>query len=184
MAKWIFIFFCLFTCATAQAQGDMLVIKKNDISFKTFIAGSYVSFITTNGEAISTNISSIKNDSIFFKELVVRQVMTQFGVPRLDTMASLLRGIHYSEIAAIPKPRKFSELTVAKLLMVGGAGYLAVNMINSIYLRYPPFAKDNLSNILPAVGAFATGFAVNKLSSRYYIIGKKFSMHYVKLGTP
>ena len=169
---------------TSFAQGDLILIKKNNLPFKTYMAGTAVSFITTTGEEITTRITAIRNDSLFFKEIIMRQVMTQWGVPKLDTVATFMRGIHYTEIAALPKPRKFSQLSISKLLMVGGAGYIAVNLINSIYLKYPPFAKDNLSNILPAAGAFATGFVISKLTSPYYTIGKKYQVVYSSNRTP
>ncbi len=165
------------------AQGDMVSIRKKNQSIKTFIAGAFVTFITTSGEEIAANIALIRNDSLFFREVQVRQVMTSFGVPRLDTAATSLRGIHYSEIAALPKPRKFSEISISKLLMVGGAGFLLVNLANSICLDYSPFSKDNFNrNILPAVGAFATGFAINRLTSKYYVIGEKYTAEYIKVG--
>ena len=179
-----FTILALIISTTTYAQGDLILIKKNSLPFKTYMAGTAVNFITTSGEPITTRVSSIKNDSLFFIEINVRQVMTQWGVPRLDTVAIFMRGIHYTEIAAIPKPRKFSQVSVANLLMVGGAGFIAVNLVNSIYLNYPPFAKDNLSNILPAAGAFVTGFAINKLISRYYTIGKKYTVVYSKVRTP
>lgn len=183
MSKY-FTILALIISITAHAQGDLILIKKNNLPFKTYMAGTAANFITTYGEAINTRIAFIKNDSLFFNELNVRQVMTQWGVPRLDTIAIYFRGIHYSEIAALPKPKKFSQLSISKLLMVGGAGFIAVNLVNSIYLNYPPFASDNLSKILPAAGAFATGFVISKLTSPYYTIGKKYTVEYSKLRTP
>ncbi len=182
MHKWLFLTAVLFV-SSAQAQGDMVVIRKHNQSIKTFMAGSFVTFFTASGEEISANIASIRNDSLFFREVQVRQVMTNFGVPRLDTVATGLRGIHYQEIAALPKPRKFSQLSIPKLLMVGGAGFVAINLANSIYLNYPPFEKDNFTNnLLPAFGAFVTGFAISKLTSSYYAIGKKYTVQYIQVG--
>ncbi|WP_207497161.1 hypothetical protein [Aridibaculum aurantiacum] len=174
----------LFSVVQAKAQGDIVVFKKNQRTLKTFFKGSVATFITSSGEYVATQITNIKSDSIFFRELVVRQVPTQLGVTRMDTVATVLRSIHFKEIAGIPKPRKFNTLSVGNLLVLGGGGFLAVNLVNSLYINYSPFAQDNLRNILPAAGALAAGITINKLRKDFYMVGKKYSTHYIPLGTP
>ena len=63
--------------------------------------------------------------------------------------------------------------------MIGGAGYLLLNLVNGAYLNDPPFGKDNLPGMAAATGVFAGGFIMSKLHKPIIRVGKKYSIHYV-----
>lgn len=175
-------FLTILAAIETSAQGDMIVIRKGDRTIKTIMKGSVTSLLTRNGgQLVNAQITDIRRDSIFYKELVVRQVPTALGVSHLDTMATSIRSLHYNDIAGIPRSRKFGQLSAGNILVLGGGGLLAVNLINAVYLNYPPFAKDNLSNILPASAALVTGIVLNKLRKNFYFIGKKNSLRYIPM---
>lgn len=184
MLKFTFTIVTFLFCIVCFSQTDIVIIKKNGRSIKTFFAGSFATFQTTSGEWFNSNITAIRDDTLFFREVVVRQVMTQFGVSRLDTMTTYTRKIHYKEIAGIPKVKEGLHVRPESLMMIGGAGYAALNIINSAYLHYAPFGKDNRPKLLPAVGVFATGYILSKFRKNYLAIGKKYTVQYVKLRKP
>jgi len=166
------------------SQSDVIIIKKNGRPVKTFFKGSVVDFKTNTGEWFHSTISGIRDDSLFFRELVVRQVMTQFGVTRMDTMTTYTRAIYYKDIVAIPKPRSGLGIKPETLMMLGGGGYAALNLINSAYLHYAPFGKDNRSKLLPALGVATVGYVISRFRKYHLPIGKKYTLHYVPLRKP
>jgi hypothetical protein len=171
----------LYNVCTAQT-GDMIVIKRKGVSVKTFMKGLYATFRTTGGEFINAQIYDLKNDSIYFKEIIVRQVPTQWGVSRMDTMATVYRGLHYTEIASVPKRKQsFSYLRNGTLLMIGGAGYVGLNVVNSAIVKYPLFSKENAPRLIGGAAAFAVGKLMQKLYKSEIKIGRKNTLHYLKL---
>lgn len=164
---------------------DFVVVKKKGRSYKTFLKGTYTSFFTTEGEYIQGRILDIRNDSLFFREIIIRQVPTQWGVTRLDTVATPVRSIHYQNIRAIPRQdHSFSYIKNGTLLMIGGGGYILLNLVNGAYLHDPPFSKKNLPGMATATGVLAAGFVMSKLHKPSLRIEKKYTIHYINLTTP
>lgn len=167
--------------AAFSQTGDFIVIKKNNQTVKTFFTGSNARFKTISGQWFDGNIIDIRNDSLFFREVIVQQVPTPWGVPRLDTMTTFVRRIYYKDIIAIPKrSESFTYIKNGVLLMVLGGGYAGLNIINSGYQHYAPFGKDNLPNLLTAAGVFGVGKLMQKRHKPYVQIGGKYSMRYIK----
>jgi hypothetical protein len=162
--------------------GDMIVIKKNEQTIKTFMKGLYASFKTTSGNWVNAYIYDLRNDSIFFKDVIVRQMPTQWGVYRMDTMATVIRGLHYEEIASIPKRNEsFSFIKNGTLFMIGGAGYVGLNVVNSAILKYPVLDKRNIPGLVAGAGVFGIGKLMQKLHKNIITVGKKYTLHYIKL---
>ncbi len=160
--------------------GDFLVIRKNGHSVKTIFGGSMVTFRTTDGEWFNGRVERIDHDSIFFREVIVRQVGTPWGVARLDTMTTFIRKIHYNEVAAIPRRKaSFTYIKNGSLLMIGAAGYLALNLVNSSSQHYSFTSRENLKGVYIAGGAFGVGKLLHTLRKPYLFIGKKYSAHYI-----
>lgn len=165
----------------AQA-GDIVVIRKNGQGIKTFMKGLYTTFKTSTGYWVNAYISDIKNDSVYFKEVIVRQVPTQWGVSRLDTMATIITGLHYLDIVAIPKKRApFSFIKNGTLFMAAGGGYVALNIVNSAILHYPIFSKQNTPALLTGIAVFGIGKLMHKLHKNVISVGKTYSIHYIKI---
>ena len=162
-------------------QSDFIVIKKKDRPVKTFFRGSMAQFRTVAGGWYNGRIENISNDSIFFREVIVQQVPTPWGVTRLDTMTTFVRKIHYQDIVAIPRSKEsFGYIRNGTLFMIGGAGYIGINIVNSAYQKYPPFGRENRPSLLQAAGVFAVGKLLQKTYKKQYIIGKKYNLRYIK----
>ena len=174
---------CLFMVnKTAFSQGsDFIVIKKNEHTIRTFFNGSIARFRTVSGEWFDGKIVQIMNDSLFFREVIIQQVPTPWGVPRLDTMTTYVRKVHYKDISAIPRrAESFSYIKNGSLLKIIGVGYIGLNLVNSAYQHYAPFGKENLPGLLTATGVFAVGKTMQKLHKPYLAIGKKYAVRYIK----
>lgn len=174
---------CFFLFITAYAQSsDFIVVKKNGQNFKSFFKGAYATFQINKNEWIASRIADIKNDSIFFREVMVRQVATPWGVPKLDTMTTSLRKIHYHDITAVPRRNEsFTFIKDGTLLMMGGGGYMLLNIVNGSYLHYAILGKENLPGLLVATGVFGTGLLLKKLRKPYLLTGKKYRVEYIRM---
>jgi hypothetical protein len=147
------------------------------------MGGSMANYQTADGEWFNARIERIGSDSIFFREVMVRQVGTPWGVAKLDTMTTYIRRIYYKDITAIPRQRDgFGFAKNGALFMLAGGGYTALNLINSGYLKYAPFGSENLPQLLTGTGIFATGYLLNRLHKPYLQMGKKYHVEYIHSG--
>lgn len=162
--------------------GDFISVKKNGRSYTSFYKGAHVRFFTTDGAFVEAFVADIRDDSLFFKPIILRRVGTPWGVTNIDTVATSVKGISYKEVGALPRKNKsFSYIKNGTLLMIGGAGYLLLNLVNGAYLHDPPFGKENLPGMAAATGVFATGFLQSKLHKPIIQMGKKYTVHYINL---
>lgn len=173
-----------FTIYASSQASDFIVIRKNGVTIKSFLKGAYVKFFVTNGEYIESYITDIRNDSMYFKQIIVRQIGTPWGVPNLDTVATPIRSITYNEIDGIPRLNEsFSYIKNGTLPMIGGGGYILLNLVNGAYLRDAPFGKKNLPGMAIATGVFSVGLLMNKLHKPFIKIGKKYSLEYIRINS-
>jgi len=171
---------CVHFSAMPQA-GDFVLVQKNGRTVKNFFKGANVRFATVGGKWYDARIEKISNDSIFFKEVIIQQVGTSFGVARLDTMTTYMQKVHYRDIVAIPRRKEsFSYVKNGTLFMLGGAGYAALNLINSASQAYAPFGRDNLPLLGTAAGVFLVGKVLKKTHRYYLPIGKKYTLRYIR----
>jgi hypothetical protein len=176
------VLFCISNLAFSQAA-DFIVVKKGKQNYATFMKGAPARFYTS-GEYIESRVMDIRDDSLFFKQIIIRQVPTAWGVYQLDTVATPVRSIHFKDITAIPrKHQAFSYIRNGSIFMIGGAGYILLNVVNGAYLHDPPFGSRNLPSMLAATGVLATGFIMNRLHKPVLQFGKKYTIHYVNLTT-
>lgn len=122
----------------------------------------------------------IKRDSLFLLQYDIRMMPTMFGTLTPDTFA--IYKIQYSlkNVYSFPAtPRKFGLVTNGTLFMVGGAGYLLLNIVNTIHEKDAPFGKDNLPNIIGGVAAFGVGLLLNKTKPTEFRLGKKYQLKYL-----
>ena len=176
------IIFTFLTLKSYAQIGDMIAIKKKNRTIQSFYKGAQVSFINTNGEWVNCRVSEVRDDSLFYNDIIIRQTATQWGGLRLDTFTLKKQGIHFSEIAGIPRKKEsFTFIKNGSIFMIGGAGYIGLNLVNSVYLKDPPLGKDNLPNLLIASGVFGIGKLMNVLRKPYLRVGKKYSVHYIGL---
>lgn len=162
---WVLIFLFASCKTFAQASDFISVKKKNNRTVKTYFPGLRIQFTTVYGREVNGLIESIHNDSVFVREWDTRLGGGYFGLPRIDTVGVYLTGYHYKEIKDVAvKDRSVSlALLPGKLLMIGGTGYAALNLINAGYLHESVGDSKNLRRLGIAGAAVVTGFVANKL---------------------
>jgi hypothetical protein len=186
MTRLLFFLILLFiTCPGFSQASDFISIrKKNNRTVKTYFPGVRIKFQTTYFREVEGLIVQIKNDSVFVKEWDIRVVPTSLGVTVIDTAGSFITGVHYKEIKVVywDKRKKVHELvTNGTLLMIGGTGYAALNVINGAYLKQPITSTKNVQSLAIALGTAGTGFLLNRLSNKESKFERKYRVHYIRM---
>ncbi len=158
----------------SQASDFITVKKRNNKTVKSFFPGVPISLQTYDKRQASGMITAIRNDSIFVQEYDIRQMINYMGIPFLDTVGQYLSGFNYKEIEKVDVSDKIKnpEATIGNILIIGGAGYAALNLINGAYLHEPVTDSKNLTSLGIAAGAVATGFLlkyIGKHKNKYHI---------------
>lgn len=159
------------------------VKKRNNRTLKTFFTGSFISCKTVYGNYAGGVIQDIKNDSLFIKEYDVRSVPTQWGVSRTDTLGSYTIGLYYKDIQTVDINRRepFALFTNGTLLIVGGLGFAALNVINGKYLNEPITSRENLKSLGISLGAAGAGYLLNRLRKFNRENGRRYRIEYVHM---
>jgi hypothetical protein len=159
---------------------DFITIKKgNNRTVKTFFTGVPISFETVDKRQASGLITAIRNDSIFLKEWDLRPMLNSLGFPFTDTVGVYLSGYHYKEIGKVDVSdrMRFQQVTVGRILIIGGTGYIALNLINGAIQHESVTSKKNLTSLGIAAGAVATGLLANFISRH----ANKYHVEYVRM---
>jgi len=157
----------------SQASDFIIVKKRNNRTVKTFFPGVPISFETVDKRQASGMIEAIRNDSIFVKQWDIRPMLNSFGIPVVDTVAAYLSGYHYKEIGKVDVSdrMKFQQVTLGRLLIIGGSGYILLNVINGAIRHESITGAKNLTSLGIAAGAVGTGLLAN------YIVKHKNKYH-------
>ena len=173
----------LFASLSAQSfsqASDFIVVKKrNGRTVKSFFPGVHISFQTFDKRQASGLITDIHGDSVFVEEYDIRQVINFVGIPVWDTLGHYLSGFNYKEIdqVDVSDRMKLQEVTPGRILIIGGAGYALLNVINGAYLHESVTSSKNLTSLSIAGGAVVTGLLVNYISKHR----NKYHVEYVKM---
>jgi hypothetical protein len=153
--------------APAQSLDYISVRKKNGAVVKNFYSGSDILLQTTEGTYLKGPIQAIRNDSVFVILYDIRYVPTIWGSFVRDTVLTTIAGIRQVEISRVylNKRRSFWQRTAPPLLMIGGAGYLTLNVLNGGLYGQSIAGNGNLQRIGTAAGVFGLGFLLRKLFS-------------------
>jgi hypothetical protein len=166
---------------------DFIVLKKrNNRTLKTYYPGAFISATTYNGFSINGFIKEIRHDSVIILQQQRQLVGTEFGTT-LDTVSYTI-GVDYREIKTFHytgeytwgRKRGFAEITIPRLMKVGGVGFLILELVNTAY-RKESISKDN--KMVPlgiAAGVAATGFAISYFQNKADKAGGKYKVVYVK----
>lgn len=150
----------------SQASDFIVVKKRNGKTVKTFFPGLPISFVTVDKRPVSGLITAIRHDSIFIREADIRPVMTNIGIPVTDTVGIYYSGFHYNEIGKVDVSdrMRFQEVTPGRILIVGGTGYILLNVINGAYLHESLTSSKNLTSLGTAAGAVGLGVLLNYIA--------------------
>ena len=176
MLKALLVILLLSIAVTAfpQASDFISVKKNNNRTIKTFFPGVNIAFETYDKRQVNGLITAIRNDSVFVKEWDVRSMVNYMGIPVYDTVGAYLSGFNYKEINKVDVTERMhlQQATPGRILIIGGAGYALLNVINGAYLHQSITSSKNLTSLGIAAGAVATGLLVNYLvkhSNRYHV---------------
>ncbi|HEX8314621.1 MAG TPA: hypothetical protein VF609_06505 [Flavisolibacter sp.] len=167
----------------AQSLDYISIRKKNGRVIKNIYNGSHVLLQTVDGSYLQGPVNAIRNDSIFLTIYDIRLYQTIWGSIIRDTITSTLVGMHYKDIGRVHLNRRttFVQRSMGPLLMLGGAGYLAVNVLNGALFDIPIADKQNLKRLGTAAGLFGIGYLIQKLFSSDGFSKKKHQVLYVDL---
>jgi len=184
MAKKILLLILLSPLILRAQEGpcDILLLKKGNKPVQKYYAGSTIMFYTKEGQAISGNIDCIKNDSIFLSQQTIRRIPTAEGGIRFDTSNKYKLMFSLANIGSFPsgKQRGKNLLTDGSLLILGGAGYLVLNLVNTTRQGDPAFGEENLPKVLASAGAVVLGFILKHAWPSRVTIGKKYEIQVLK----
>jgi hypothetical protein len=162
-----------FVITSSFAQSDFIQLKKNNRVLQTWFQGDYIYAQLKNGQWINAEIYKIQDDSLYLRPFTVR---TYF----LDTTFFGLMTIHINYLMAFPREDKgFSYVKNGTIFIIGGGGYLLLNVINTLSNNEPVFGSDNLPNVAIATAVLALGVALRLTHKSTYIVGKKYHIEYI-----
>jgi hypothetical protein len=175
--KQIFLIVCLFFSIQVFGQSsDFILFKNKSRTIATWFPETYVKFTDKSGAYVEGRIMAIKNDSLFIKEYMIRQMPTQLGVYILDTTYYYYQN-HYSQVKSIGKSgRHFDWAASGGVLMSGGILLTVASGV--VYLADNNKFSPQL--LIAAVGLAGVGYLLSKQSGKGIVIGKKYSLVYIK----
>lgn len=176
----------LVSLAWAQEADYIVVKKKNHHTLKTYFAGAFISAETFNGFRIHGYIQAIRNDSIILLQEQTQLVNTPFGTS-LDTVRYLfglyynqIRRFNYKEGYRLSGKKGFRTVTLPKLMMVGGTGFVILELVNTLYREESIRANNKLTALAIATGTAVSGGLWSKISRQRDQVGKKYVIEYIR----
>ena len=159
-------------------SSDVILLKRNNKTVNRYFSGTDINMVTTTGVSINAYITHINNDTLFLKQFVVRQTPTMLGVFILDTLATYYYQYHYNQIRSINKTGRRFDLSASAGSLLGG-GVLLTLAGGVVFL----VDREKFSPALmgASVSLAAIGYVIAKTSASGMVIGKKYSLDYLKI---
>ena len=179
----LFVMLILNYASFSQMSDYIIVRKPNGQIIKSYSPGLRITMQTENGNYVQGPIIKIVHDSVYIRTYDIRQFLTSLGVTRVDTFRTFLEGFHIKEIKNIivSNNQKSVRGKPDKILIFGGAGYIIMNLVNSIYLKQPISESRNIAKLAIAFAATTTGFLLSKLFSTNSYKKNKYEIEYVNM---
>lgn len=173
-------------CAVAQLPDYISVKKANGRTVLNYYRDMDIEFATRDGQRFQGTIADIFNDSLFLKVYQVRRVLSIWNIPVLDTVNSFILPFHYQEIKRIFVPkinaRQVLASRVGSLLLVGGVGYMALNLVNSALRGEPVTDEHNVKNLSIALAAAGGGYFIKRQNAPLRSgAGRRSKIVYIKM---
>jgi hypothetical protein len=157
----------------AAQPATALLLKKNTKTIQRFYPGRPITFTTTEGMPVNGMLDSLVRDSLYLTYSQVVRVPNRFGGQSIDTAGRYQLAFSVANVGSFPRRR--SGLLPGALVL-GGLGYTAVNVVNTLREGDALFGKDNLGNLLGGLGAAGAGLLIGALRENSYRIGKKYQL--------
>lgn len=180
------LFCCLFLftqIVSAQSLDYISVRKQNGQAIKNFYAGSDILLQLSDGSYLRGPVHAIRNDSVYVTFYDVRYYPTPWGSYVRDTVSTTNIGLRFNEISRIhlSRRRTFWQRSTGPLLMLGGGGYLVVNLLNGAFYDHSNTNKSNLRRIGIGAGAAGLGYLLHRVFATDGFSKKKHLLVYVDL---
>lgn len=175
--KLLYIASLLLLPALCQSQATALLLKKNNKTVQRYYPGRTISFFTTDKMPVNGRLDSLVRDSLFLTYFQLVRVPTPWGTFRMDTAGRYPIAFSMANVGALPRKR---NRWFEGVLMTGGLGYTALNLVNTVREKDPPFGKDNIANIIGGLGTAAVGYTIAKLKKSSYTLGKTYRLSVVE----
>ena len=171
----------LFYSSAAQPS-DILLLKKNNRTLRTFFPGNQISFNTSTGY-FSGLIQSISHDSLFLVQYDIRQIPNNLGFYFLDTVGTYPFSINYKQITGFGRNNKNNFDWSASGGALFGGGVLLTTVGLGTWLFTKPKSQYYASPYLIGGAAFLAiiGYLLVKSGSKGLILGKKYSLEYIRV---
>ena len=179
--RFFLVLFYFFFTVPCIAQSDLLLLKKNNRTEKTFFPGSEMTFSTTFG-FYNAYVTSIERDSVFLIQYDVRQVPTNLGVYMLDTVARYRFGVNYHDITGFGKSSSQFNWSAS-----GGALFGGGILLTTVGLGTWIFSKPNTryyarpALVITSAALATAGYLMMKSFNKGRPLGKKYQLTYVKV---
>lgn len=179
----IFIF-CAFILSASHcaAQDDLLLLKKNNRTVKSFFPGTEINF-STDTRYYEAQITGIKRDSVFLVQYDIRRAYSPtLGVFLLDTVATYPFAVNYKEIIALGKQKKKFDWSASGGALFGGGILLTtVGLISWIFAKPNTRYHASPQLVIGAAALAGVGYLLLKTGNKPMKLGKKYTLHYLKL---
>lgn len=170
-------------------QSDFIVIKKkNNRTLRTYYPGAFISALTYSDFPINGYITAIRNDSIIVRQEERRLMESKEGMgSELDTFVYTI-GIPYTHIKqwnygrnyTWGNRRGFVQVFIPKIMILGGAGFVVLELVNTAYRGDSLFNSKKLTAIGIAAGVAVAGWLIEKSKARNKKVGKKYIVEYIR----
>lgn len=183
----LFISFLFAANLLYSQQSDFIVLKKkNNRTLRTYYPGAFISAVTVSDFPINGFIIAIRNDSLIIRQEERKLMQTDFGM-ELDTFVYTIavdyhqiKQFNYSRAYTWGGRRGFVQVALPKIMIIGGAGFVVLETVNTIY-RGESFNDDKkLVALGVAAGIAAAGWFIEHNKARNKKVGKKYKVVYVK----
>jgi hypothetical protein len=155
---------------------DFITLKKRGKTIKTYFKGRPVQFSATNGSSYNVVIDDIRHDSLFVTEYIIVQMPTRLGVYVLDTAARYHYQFHYKDIRVVFYDKKGFNYRNSGYSLMGGSALLLLGSGVSYLADRDKFSPALLG---AAAGLGLVGYLLTRLQTTNFVIGKKYSLHYI-----
>jgi len=181
MRTLLILFMPFFLVTKCNAQSDLLILKKNNKTVQSFYTGTQMHFYTGD-HYHEGSVTAVEKDSVYLVYYDVRQVMTRLGVYMLDTVASYPFAVDFRAITAFKKERtNFDWGTSGAVLMGGGLLLTVAGLLTWVFTKPDSEYYASTKLVVGAAIIAVAGYFIAKLANKDIKLGKKYSLHYIKL---
>jgi hypothetical protein len=183
------ILFVFISSLVFSQQSDFIVLKKkNNRTLRTYYPGAFINAVTHSGFEINGFITAIRNDSLIIRQEERRLMEAKEGMgTEVDTLVFTF-GIDYTQIKQWNYTRAYTwggrrgfvQVYVPKIMMIGGLGFIALELINTAYRGEKLNDSGKLRAIGIAAGVALAGWFIEYRKERAKKVGKKYKVVYVK----